>query len=117
VKATDAYRALDHTDLLQVRPRHTTPCTDDVVLTVSHRTTGGGRSVLLSRGQASALRDWLDRWVAEGWDGVPRRCPATDTPGGRWLFECDQPPGHPGPHEGLAVRWPSGEVRERRCWT
>jgi len=117
MKAADAYEAVDHIDVLQVKPRHIKPCTDDVVLSVFHRTTGSGRSVLLTRQHAAVLRDWLDRWLSEGWDGVPRRCPATHAPGDRWLFECDQPPGHPGPHEGLAARWPTGQVRERMCWS
>lgn len=30
-----------------------------------------GRSVLLSRAQVEQLHDWLGRWLAEGWDGVP----------------------------------------------
>lgn len=117
MKPADAYEAADHTDVLQVKPRHARPFTDDVVLSVSHRTTGAGRSVLLTRQHAAALRDWLNQWIAEGWDGVPRACPATHTPGGRWLFECDQPPGHCGPHEGLAARWPAGQHRERMCWS
>jgi hypothetical protein len=117
VKPADAYQAIDHVDVLQVAPRHKTPLTDDVVLSVFHRSTGGGQSVLLTRQHATELRDWLNRWIAEGWDGVPRRCPATHAPGDRWLFDCDQPPGHPGPHEGLAAPWPTGQVRERRCWS
>jgi hypothetical protein len=117
MKPADTYQAADHTDVLQLTPRHKRPCTDDVVLSVFHRTTGGGRSVLLTRAMATTLRDWLHRWISEGWDGVPRRCPATHTPGGRWLFACDQPPGRRPPHEGLAVRWPTGQVRERRCWS
>jgi hypothetical protein len=30
-----------------------------------------GRSVLLSRAQVEDLHDWLSRWLAKGWDGVP----------------------------------------------
>jgi hypothetical protein len=106
MKPADAYEALDHTDVLQINARHRQPCTDDVVLSVFHRTTGSRRSVLLPRQQATGLNNWLSRWIEEGWDGVPRRCPAAHTPGDRWLFECDQPPGPSGPHEGLAARWP-----------
>ncbi len=118
MRPADGYEAADHTDVLQVRPRHRRPCTDDLVLSVFHRTTGAGRSILLTRQHAAALRAWLGRWLAEGWDDVPRRCAAGHAPGGGcWLFECDQPPGHPPPHEGLAVGWPAGQRRERRCWS
>src|SRR5258707_322078 len=68
----DAYELVDHNDVLQIMPRHKKPCSDDLVLRVLHRTTRGGRAVLIERGQAEELRDWLTRWLAEGWDGVRR---------------------------------------------
>ncbi len=108
MKPAGAYQAVDHTGVLQVKPRHFRPCTGDVVLSVFHRTIGGGRPVLLTRQHATALRDWLARWISEGWDGGPRRCAAAHAAGG-WLLVCGQPPGHPGPREGLAARWPSGQ--------
>jgi len=54
-------------------------------------------------------------WQGPG-GGGQRRCAAVYVDGG-WLAGCDQPPGHPAPHEGLAARWPAGAGRERRCWT
>lgn len=68
----DDYELVDHNDVLQVGARHKKPCSDDLVLQVFHRTTGGGRSVLIEREQAAELHDWLGRWLAEGWDGVRR---------------------------------------------
>lgn len=58
--------------VLLVGPCHDRPLSDDVVLSVRHRTYDQGRSVLLSRARVRELRDWLDRWLADGWPGVPR---------------------------------------------
>lgn len=58
--------------MLAVAPRGVTIGTDEL-----HIGIGGavydtyGRSVLLSRAQVEDLHDWLSRWLAEGWDGVP----------------------------------------------
>lgn len=71
----DSFEIADHNDVLQVLPRHVKPCSDDLLLKVFHRTTGGGRSVLLSRRQAEGLHEWLSRWLAEGWDGVKKDAP------------------------------------------
>jgi hypothetical protein len=58
--------------LLAVAPRGVAIGTDEL-----HIGIGGavydtyGKSVLLSRAQVEDLHDWLGRWLAEGWDGVP----------------------------------------------
>jgi len=58
--------------MLAVAPRGVAIGTDEL-----HIGIGGavydtyGRSVLLSRAQVEDLHDWLSRWLAEGWDGVP----------------------------------------------
>lgn len=59
-------------ELLAVAPRGVAIGTDEL-----HIGIGGavydmyGRSVLLSRAQVEDLYEWLGRWLAEGWDGVP----------------------------------------------
>ena len=119
MKAAAAYQAVDGNFVLQFGPRHVRPVSDDLVAQVFHSTTGGGRSALVRRDQAEALRDWLSAWLAEGWDGVQRRCGLRHRPesGSLWLFECHQEPGHRGLHDGPAVGWPSGSTRERRQWS
>jgi hypothetical protein len=73
VKASEMFeRAEPDNTILRVGPRHSKPCTDDVVLSVRHRTTSDGRAALLDRQRVAELRDWLTRWLDEGWDGVPR---------------------------------------------
>ena len=58
--------------MLAVAPRGVAIGTDEL-----HIGIGGavydtyGKSVLLSRAQVEDLHDWLSRWLAEGWDGVP----------------------------------------------
>jgi hypothetical protein len=58
--------------MLAVAPRGVAIGTDEL-----HIGIGGavydtyGKSVLLSRAQVEDLQDWLSRWLAEGWDGVP----------------------------------------------
>ena len=61
-------------DVLLLGPRHQRPCTDDLVLSVQHRTYGDSsrRSILLSRAQAGELLQWLSAWYEHGWDGVAR---------------------------------------------
>jgi hypothetical protein len=116
MKTADAFEIIDHNDVLRLAPRHKKPCTDDVVAAIFHRTTGGGRSVLLTRARVQELRDWADRWLAEGWDGVPRRCADRRSENG-YTYECDQEPGHPGAtHEGRTVSWPSNGTRHRASW-
>jgi len=74
MKAADMFEDRDGAanGVLRVGPRHTRPVTDDLVLSVRHRTTGDGRSFLLDKDKAVQLRDWLSRWLDEGWDGVRR---------------------------------------------
>ena len=116
MKAAAAFEPVDHNDVLQLKPRHKQPITDDVVAAIFHRTTGGGRAALLTRADMQRLRDWADRWLAEGWDGVPRRCAARHCENG-CTYECDQEPGHPAAtHEGPAVAWPSNGARHRARW-
>lgn len=59
--------------VLRCMPRHAKPMSDDVVLAVTHRTYDQGRSTLLTRAKATELRDWLDLWLDEGWDGIPQQ--------------------------------------------
>lgn len=66
----DSFEIVDRNDVLHLIPRHRKPMTDDVLLRVFHRTTGGGRSILLDRQAAQDLHDWLGRWLEQGWDGV-----------------------------------------------
>jgi hypothetical protein len=116
MKPSDAFELVDQNDVLQLSPRHRQPITDDVVATIFHRTTGGGRAALLTRAGMQRLRDWADQWLAEGWDGVPRRCAARHSEDG-CTYECDQEPGHPvGTHEGPAAVWPSNRTRHRARW-
>jgi hypothetical protein len=58
--------------VLTIGPRHRRPTSDDLVLSVRHRTTGDPRSVLLSRAQVRELLDWLAGWYEHGWAGVRR---------------------------------------------
>lgn len=59
-------------NVLTIGPRYRPALSDDLVLSVRHRTTGGGRSVLLSRAQTLEVLDWLGAWYEHGWAGVPR---------------------------------------------
>jgi hypothetical protein len=61
-------------DVLLLGPRHLPPSTDDLVLSVQHRTYGESsrRSILLSRAQTGELLAWLAAWWENGWPGVPR---------------------------------------------
>src|SRR5262249_51082539 len=56
---------------LDVGPRHKMPITDDVVLSVGTRGGYSSRSILLTRARAEELHDWLGKWLANGWEGVP----------------------------------------------
>ena len=47
------------------------PAEDEVALCVLHRTTGGGRSVLLERSQVEALHEWLGRGSPKGGPEFP----------------------------------------------
>jgi hypothetical protein len=74
---------LDGTTRLRLADRHVKPLKGDATLlvTVEHRTTGSGRSVLLTREQAQVLRhalgewlDWADAYepeVARGGEATP----------------------------------------------
>jgi hypothetical protein len=61
---------------MTVGSSHKTPISDDVVFHVFHPTTGGGRTILLTREDVSELHGELTKWLAEGWagfvDGAPR---------------------------------------------
>ncbi len=48
-------------DLMEVTERLARP--RDVVIRISHRTTGGGRSILLDAADVAALRDALSAWL------------------------------------------------------
>lgn len=75
MKAADAYQVTDCNTVLRVTARHRKPVSDDLLIDVRHRTTRDGRSALLTRQQAASLRDWLTRWIEEGWDGTRRTQP------------------------------------------
>jgi hypothetical protein len=105
--------------VLRVGPRHTTPVSDDLVLSVRHRTTGDGRSALLTRPAVTGLRDWLNRWLAEGWDGVHRQCGNVYRPDPLHQWTCTEPPEHVQAgqnHEGRATGWPSGSGPTITAW-
>jgi hypothetical protein len=111
----DAFELIDGTDVLRAAARHVRPCSDDLVLQVFHRTTGGARSVLVRRPDAERLHAWLGRWLAEGWDGVKRECGAEHAEDGyRW--RCGLPPGDHRTHRGRAVLWPSGSPCSEQAW-
>jgi hypothetical protein len=106
--------------VLTVGPRHITPVTDDLVLAVRHRTTGGGRSALLSRPSVAGLHAWLGRWLADGWDGVPRRCGDVYRPDELHAWVCALEPGHVRAglnHSGRATAWPAGSAPAETSWT
>ena len=63
----------EHTGLLTVTGRHRKPVTDELVITLQHRTTGNPRSIVLSRDQVQDLSDALTTWLSEGWPGVAKR--------------------------------------------
>lgn len=52
-------RGTDPNLILLLGPRHTTPITDDVIMSVSHRTTGGSIGVLLEPADVERLSLWL----------------------------------------------------------
>ena len=99
------FEAVDGTDVLQVGPRSRQSPEDVLVLSVFHRTTGGGRSNLLTRAHAAALHAWLGWWLANGWPGVPRRCGNEHDEPRRARWRCDLDPEHAGDHEGPAIGW------------
>lgn len=113
-----AFEHVNGTDVLRVGPRHRQPVTDELVAQVYHRTTGGGRSALLTRPAAVALWLWLGQWIAEGWDGMPRQCqaPFRDAEGRTWA--CDLDPDHQPArrHSGKAVSWRTGDNPHRMQW-
>jgi len=56
--------------VLQVTARHVRPITDDLLIKVFHRTTGGGRAALLDRAAVTQLYIALGAWLVDGWPGV-----------------------------------------------
>ena len=62
-------QAIDNT-VIQVTARYVTPITDDLLVKVFHRTTGGGRSALLDRDAVAELHAALGAWLDDGWPGV-----------------------------------------------
>jgi hypothetical protein len=119
VKPGDGYELVDHNDVFQLGPRENPAYSDHVLAHIFHRTTRGGRSVVMTRPAVAELHAWLERWLAEGWDGVTRRCGTVvheEGAGvGRWV--CDKPPEPHRVHSGLASIWPTGTERTRRDWT
>lgn len=111
---------IDGTACLQLRKRSRTSREDVLVLSVSHRTLGNPRSILLERPAAESLLSWLSDWVAGGWPGVPRRCGVRYRPTRLQEWICDQDPAHREgrtPHEGPPVGWPSATGRPgRESW-
>ena len=108
----------DHNDVLQFGPRYKAAGsyqTDELVASVFHRTTGGGRSALLRRPQVEELHAWLGRWLAGGWDGTERTC-QDRLREADCVFECDQEPGHATRHEGPAIGWTIGGRPGRAGW-
>ncbi|MFJ3588597.1 hypothetical protein ACIQUY_04815 [Streptomyces sp. NPDC090231] len=59
--------------------RHKKPCSDDLVVTAFHPTTGGSRSFLMLRPEAEELHAALGKWLSEGWAGFVDGAPG---PGG-----------------------------------
>lgn len=111
------FESVDGVDALQVGPRGKKSGEDVLVLSVFHRTTGGGRSNLLTRAHAAALHAWLGWWLANGWPGVPRRCGLEHADRfGTW--RCDQDPDHRRTdHEGPAIGWRAeGGKPARETW-
>lgn len=110
------FQLLDGNDLLVLGQRNNAAPTDEVLLSVAHKTTGGGRSVLLTRPEAAAVHQWLGQWLGEGWDKVPRTCQAEHKPDRLHVWVCDQEPGHRNPHDGRAAGWKTGEQPHRETW-
>jgi hypothetical protein len=68
---TTLYVVTSGVDQLSVSGRHVKPITDELLFSVQHRTTGGKRSVILSRQVVQELVIALQDWLAIGWSGVP----------------------------------------------
>jgi hypothetical protein len=80
VRSRDRFQHVDRNTVLQLGPRHKTPCTDELLVMLFHRTTGTIKdSALMDRADAEKLHAWLGVWLAEGWDGVRKQY----TPPGR----------------------------------
>ncbi len=70
----DRFQHVDRNTVVQVGPRHKTPCTDELLVMLFHRTTGTIKdSALLDRAAAERLHAWLETWLTEGWDGVRKQ--------------------------------------------
>lgn len=106
------------TDVMQIRPRTRPASEDELVVTVQHRTIGAGRSILIERAHAEKLHEWLGKWLAEGWPGVPRACGEHHRPDPLHDWKCDQEPGHDTDHEGPAVGWATADHGRpgRKSW-
>jgi hypothetical protein len=115
----ETYDLTENVDRLHVGPRHVRPVSDELVLSVAHRTIGDPRSILVSRRDAEELHAWLGRWLAEGWDGVERQCGAEKRMG-LWTWKCTRAPHGPtaGDHRGRATSWPSDSlITDRAAYT
>lgn len=116
MKAPETYDLTEGVDRLHVGPRHTRPVSDELVLSVAHRTIGDPRSILVSRRDAEEMHAWLGRWLSEGWDGVARQCGVTMREG-PWTWQCTRDPHTAGDHAGKAISWESGAAhRPDRQW-
>jgi len=114
----DGFEHVSGNDVLRLSARHNHPITDDLVAHIFHRTTGGGRSALLDRAAAARLRDWLTRWLEEGWDGVRRECGDVHRPEPLREWTCDQDPATHSAitHSGRPTGWPAGTIPARATW-
>ena len=65
--------------VIQVTARHVRPITDDLLVKVFHRTTGGGRSALLDRAAVAELHAALGAWLDDGWPGVRKEVGSATT--------------------------------------
>jgi hypothetical protein len=108
------FEALMGTSALKIAGRCKPPAEDEIALHVFHRTTGGGRAIVLERSQAEDLHEWLGKWLAEGWPGVARKCGLHHREDlGDW--RCDQEPGHDGDCEGSPVPVCQTWMRHKGC--
>jgi hypothetical protein len=108
----DALSARRYT-ALDTQPAGPGPVTEDAMRAAIAATHAGGGSDL--RNLAAAGPDAPAREARKHIIRAALAAGAAHAAGG-WLLVCGQPPGHRWPREGLAACWPSGQVRERRCW-
>jgi hypothetical protein len=60
---------------ITVGSTHKQPISDDVMIWVFHPTTGGGRSIVLSRADVERLHKQLGTWLESGWAGFADGAP------------------------------------------